>query len=148
MLCGVFCWSLLLLSVFLFLVFYTVFFFTCLPLRYSFMATMCFAGYFHALFPSVCFPFFISLAVVPIWFAYLVTTAGFVAGQSICDKQQKQNAYDHGLDFDVRMYYYVKISHSKYMHKRQFIVTSRKMLCMKNYYAVKGMRPEVEPAQK
>ena len=63
--------------------------------------------------------FYFSL--IPVWFVYLVTTAGFVADQLMCDKQRKQNAYDHGLDFDVIMYY-VKINQPK-VYVQQVIYT-------------------------
>ena len=81
------------------------------------------------------FSLFYSLTVFPIWFAYLVTTAGFVADQLMCDKQQKQNVYDHGLDFDVRMYY-VKINHSKiyvqeaiHSHIQENVVYDKLLCC-------------------
>ena len=74
----------------------------------------------------------------PVWFVYLVTTAGFVADQLMCDKQQKQNAYDHGLDFDVSMYY-VKINQSKiyvqqaiYSHIQENLV-HKKLLCSEGH---------------
>ena len=64
-----------------------------------------------------------------------MTTAGFVADQLMCDKQQKQNAYDHGLDFDVRIYY-VKINHSKiyvqeaiYSHIQENVVHDKFLCC-------------------
>ena len=76
-----------------------------------------------------------------------MTTAGFVADQLMCDKQHKQDAYDHGLDFDVRIYY-VKINHSKIYVQEAIYSHIQENVVHDNFYAVKGMRPEVEPTQK